>query len=205
MTDADSTPTRASLRIDGSTASSTMKSEIVNPMPQSAAPPATRSSDRPAPNVPIRVSFMSAAEPNTPMNLPTTSAATMPQVSGEIVARARISGLSSTPALARANSGRMTKATYGAYAACSRSLIEIDSRRLFAAARAYWRVGGLLEGAGQLERLLDGPPVGPVHRDEQGHGDSGERGMHARGEEGEPYDDRQGSRRSARARCGGTA
>ena len=91
-----------------------MNSEIVKPMPHSAAPPAMRSSVRPGPNSPSRSSRRTAAEPKTPMNLPTTRPTTMPQVSGDVIAPARISGLITTPALARANRGRMTYATYGA-------------------------------------------------------------------------------------------
>ena len=55
MTDAASTPTRASFcAIGSSIARSTMNSEIVKPMPHSAAPPAMRSRVRPGPNSPSR-------------------------------------------------------------------------------------------------------------------------------------------------------
>ena len=114
-TDAASTPTRASFwAISSVMDRSTMNSAIVNPIPQSAAPPAMRSTVRPGPNSPTRSSRMIEVDPNTPTNLPTTRATTMPHVRGEVNAPRRMSGLTMTPAFARANSGRMTYATYGA-------------------------------------------------------------------------------------------
>ena len=85
-----------------------MNSEIVNPIPDSAAPPAMRSRVSPGPNSPIFSSFRSDVDPKIPMNLPSTSPSTIPQVRGEVIAADRISGVMTTPALARANSGRIT-------------------------------------------------------------------------------------------------
>ncbi len=108
-TDADSTPTRAWFCTAGSSiARSTMNRAIVKPMPHSAPPPASRSSVRPGPRSPIRSARMTAPEPSTPTNFPTTRPTTMPQVTAEPAAAARISALICTPALASANSGRMT-------------------------------------------------------------------------------------------------
>ena len=52
-------------------------------------------------------------------------------------------------------------------------------------------VGRLPEGAREVERVLDIPPVRPVHRHEQRDRDARERRVHARREEREPHDDRQ--------------
>ena len=60
----------------------------------------------------------------------------MPHVSGETTASARVAGSSRTPAFASAKMGSTMNAMYGDHAACSRSLIESESRRLRVAARA---------------------------------------------------------------------
>ena len=141
-TDATSTPMRAwSWRPGSSIAISTMKSEMVKPIPDSAAPPVTRRSVRPGASSPMPVRRMNHVAPVIPMNLPTTRPATMPHVNGDRDAAITAPASSRTPALTNANSGNTTNDTYGPISVCSRSLIEIDWRRRRVAARAYCEFG----------------------------------------------------------------
>ncbi len=72
--EATSTPTRARSWLTGSVmAMSTMNSEMVNPIPDSAAPPATRRSVRPGASAPRPVARTIAVAAVMPTNLPTTS------------------------------------------------------------------------------------------------------------------------------------
>ena len=65
----------------------------------------------------------------------------MPHVNGERIAADMVSAVSLTPAFTKANSGSTRNDTYGPNCVCSRSLIEIDSRRPRLAARAYSELG----------------------------------------------------------------
>jgi hypothetical protein len=113
-----------------------MKSEIVNPMPDSAAPPAMRGIVSPGASRPMRSFCTIAVAPAMPMSFPTTRPATTPHVSVEPAASASVAGSRRTPALASANTGSTTNAMYGPHSVCRRSLIEIESRRLRVASRA---------------------------------------------------------------------
>ncbi len=89
-----------------SIARGTRNSEIVKPMPDSAAPPAIRVIPSPGASTPLPAIRIIAVAPVMPMNLPTTSPATMPQATGEVAASRIISGSRCTPAFASANTGR---------------------------------------------------------------------------------------------------
>ena len=112
MTEAIRTPTRAwSCRVGSAIAMSTMKSEMVKPIPDNAAPPATRRNVSPGASCPRPVRCMNHVAPVMPMNFPITSPATMPHVSGDRSAAVTLSASSRTPALANANSGSTKKET----------------------------------------------------------------------------------------------
>ena len=120
---------------------STMNSEMVKPIPDSAAPPAMRRSVSPGTRTPSPLRRMNQVAAVMPTNLPNTSPAMMPQVSDDRSAVDRVCASSRTPALTNANNGRMRNDTAGPTLSCSRSLIEIDSRSERLAARAYCEFG----------------------------------------------------------------
>ncbi len=90
-----------------------MKSAMVKPIPDNAAPPAILRSVSPGASSPIPVRRMNHVAPVMPMNFPTTSPATTPHVRGECSAAMTLSASSRTPALANAKSGNTTNDTYG--------------------------------------------------------------------------------------------
>ncbi len=73
---------------------SMMKSEMVKPIPDSAAPPAIRRSVRPGASWPQPEPRTSHVAPVMPMNLPSTRPATMPHVNGDRIAAAIVSAVS---------------------------------------------------------------------------------------------------------------
>ena len=155
-------------------AMSTMKSEMVKPIPDSAAPPAIRRSVSPGASCPIPVRCMNHVAPVMPMNFPTTRPATMPHVSGDRSAATTLSASSRTPALANANSGSTTNDTYGPTSVCSRSLIEIDSRRPRVAARAYCELGDWRNARIRLDGLFHLLTFRREDRDQQRDRDAGQ-------------------------------
>jgi hypothetical protein len=76
-----------------------------------------------------------------PTSLPSTSPATTPRVTGELAAVRSVSPVSGTPALARANTGTMTKLVHGCQSCCSRSLADTDRSIDSRAARANSGLG----------------------------------------------------------------
>ena len=82
-----------------------MKSEMVKPIPDNAAPPAIRRNVSPGASCPTPVRCMNQVAPVMPMNFPITSPATMPHVSGDRNAAVTLFASSRTPALANANNG----------------------------------------------------------------------------------------------------
>ncbi len=157
MTDAASTPTRASFcACAGSIASSTMNSEIVKPMPHSAAPPAMPVERQARPEVadPER-RFSSAVEPKTPTNLPTTRPTTMPHVSGEVSGADQDLG---TERDARVRQREQRQDDVRDVRRVRRLQPFVDRDRLAEAVRGGARVLGvrrLPERAGEFERVLD--------------------------------------------------
>ena len=113
---------------------------MVKPMPDSAAPPATRRNVSPGASCPMPIARSSAVAPVMPTNLPTTSPATTPQNSDERSAAAMVCPSRCTPALARANNGSTTNETQGANG-LQPFVDRIDSRRLRVAASAYSEFG----------------------------------------------------------------
>ena len=91
-----------------SRASSVTNSATVNPIPDRPAPPISWPQRSVSGTVPSRVRSATQVPAVTPMSLPTTSPTTMPQVIGERAAAARVSPVSTTPALASTNSGTIT-------------------------------------------------------------------------------------------------
>ena len=92
-----------------------MSKETVKPMPATMPPPAIvgqLSARRPS-----RSRRASVAEARIPSGLPTTYAATMPSVIGDVNARLSSDPFRWMPALARANSGTITKLVQG-WSAC---------------------------------------------------------------------------------------
>ena len=122
---------------------------------------------------------MNHVAPVMPMNLPTTRPATMPHVNGDRSAAPTLSMSSRTPALTNANSGSTTNDTYGPITVCSRSLIEIDSRRPRVAARAYCELGDWRNARIISTVCSTCLTVGCEDRDQQRDRDTGQRGMNA--------------------------
>ena len=87
-----------------------MNSEIVNPMPDSAAPPATCGIRSPGARLPGRRRANRAVAAVMPTNLPRTRPSTTPQVNGEVRDARSVSAVRGTPALASANTGTMMNA-----------------------------------------------------------------------------------------------
>ena len=90
-----------------------MNSEIVNPIPDIAAPPAMCDMVSPGARAEGRNFAKMAEAPVIPTSLPSTRPAMMPQVSVDVEAAFRVSELSTTPALASAKIGTMMNAVYG--------------------------------------------------------------------------------------------
>jgi hypothetical protein len=86
-------------------ARSVMNSEIVNPMPASVAPAIRCDHRTPPGSTPHPVRRASAAPAVMPIALPTTRAAAMPMVTGDVAAVRRVSRSRETPALARPKTG----------------------------------------------------------------------------------------------------
>ena len=184
MTDAASTPTRASFCAAGSSiARSTMNSEIVKPMPHSAAPPAMRSSVSPGPNSPRRSSAQHGrgaedadelADDQADDDAPGERRADR---AGEDLGADHHAGVGEGEQ--RQDDVRDVRGVGGLQPL-------VDRDRLAQAVRGgagVLRVRRLPEGAREIERVLDVAPVGPVDRHEQRDRDAGERRVHARGEE----------------------
>ena len=123
-------------------AMSTMNSEMVNPMPDSAAPPATRRNVSPGARLTDAGGAHQRGRPGDADELADhqTGDHSPRQRRAHRVRRA-VAPSRRTPAFASANSGSTTNDTYGPNPVCRRSLIEIDSRRLRVAARAYSEFG----------------------------------------------------------------
>ncbi len=90
-----------------------MKSEMVKPTPDSAAPPAICGKVSPGASACGRIRVNSAVAPVMPTNLPITSPSTMPHVSGDVAAAVSVSRPRTTPALASAKIGTTRNAVYG--------------------------------------------------------------------------------------------
>ena len=91
-----------------SNARSVMNNEIVKPIPASVAPAIRCDQRTPPGRMPQPVRSANAVPAVMPMVFPTTRAATIPRVTGEVAAVRRVSGSSGTPALARPNTGTTT-------------------------------------------------------------------------------------------------
>ena len=123
-------PTLACSSSAPSNASVATSSETVKPMPADAAATASAGQVivRRAPPSAGRVA--SQAAPMMPSGLPTTYAARMPSVTGDVTAADSRSPSSWMPALASANSGTITRLVHGCSRYCRRSLGEIAEARL---------------------------------------------------------------------------
>ena len=95
-------------------AMSTISSEIVKPMPDSAAPPVTRPMVSPGASLPSPLRWAAALARVMPSSLPITRPATIPQVRRDRAAAPRVAASSTTPALASAKIGSTTNEVNGA-------------------------------------------------------------------------------------------
>ena len=193
MTDAASTPTRAWFCAAGSSiARSTMNSEIVKPMPHSAAPPAMRSSVRPGPNSPTPQQPQNGGGAEDADELADDQADD--DSPGER-RRHRAGQDLGVDHHARVGEGEQGEDHVRDVRGVGRLQSLVDRDRL---AQAVGRRAGVLgvrrlpEGAREVERVLHVAAVGPVHRHQQRDRDAGERRVHARGEERQPHDHREG-------------
>lgn len=114
-----------------------MNNEMVDPMPDSAAPPARSSRVRPGARSPRRRRTARPVPSRTPTSSPRTRPAITPRVTGGVAAARRVSPVSGTPALARANSGTMTVFVHGCHSRCVRSLAGTERAMDSCAATAY--------------------------------------------------------------------
>ena len=120
------------------------KSETVKPMPATAPMPTNWRHETSVGSVPIRSRTANHVKAVTPTSLPTTRPTTTPWVIDDDHASANASAVIGTPALARANSGTMTKLDHGCKRCSSHSTTDTDPR----ARSAVWRACATVDTSG---------------------------------------------------------
>ena len=112
-----------------------MNSAMVNPMPERAAPPAMRGIVSPGARRPMQMPHQGRC-PGDADELAEHQAGTMPPTQRRDHGVGERRRVEPHARVGEGEHGQHDEAMYGDQAACSRSLIEIESRRLRVAARA---------------------------------------------------------------------
>ena len=176
--------------VASSKASPVMNSDTVKPMPATAPSPTMCPHRAPSGSRAIRSRTATHEKAATPTSLPTTRPAKTPVKTAEGLVSAPLP--SSTPALARANNGTMTRLVHGCNASIKRSHAETELRIVHAAMRTSdasrsSRFGQHVDDVVGFQLGLPGDSGS-----EQAHDDAGDRGMHAGLEDGPPQHQTEG-------------